>query len=103
VLLFSAMQRPALIVIDMLNDFLFGWPETPKQRLPSSINNLIAVMRRHNCPVIWVRQEFEPDLRDAYPEMLRKKPTHFVQFRQTIKNLGLYWLVESTPSCLNRG
>ena len=67
-----AMQRPALIVIDMLNDFLSKWPEIPKQRLLSSVNGLTATMRKHDRPVIWVRQEFEPDLRDAYPEMIRK-------------------------------
>ena len=66
------MQRPALIVIDMLRDFLSKWPETPKQRLLSSINGLTATMRQHDRPVIWVRQEFEPDLRDAYPVMIRK-------------------------------
>ena len=26
-------------------------------------------MREHGCPVIWVRQEFEPDLSDAFLEM----------------------------------
>jgi nicotinamidase-related amidase len=66
------MQRPALIVIDMLNDFLAKWPEIPKQRLISSINDLIGMMRRHRHPIIWVRQEFEPDLRDAFPEMITK-------------------------------
>jgi len=66
------MQRPALIVIDMLNDFLAKWPEIQKQRLISSINDLIGMMRQHDHPIIWVRQEFEPDLRDAFPEMITK-------------------------------
>jgi len=65
------MQRPALIVIDMLNDFVGKWPEIQQQRLMSSINVLIGMMRQHHHPVIWVRQEFEPDLRDAFPEMIR--------------------------------
>src|SRR6185437_9227767 len=30
-------------------------------------------MRTHGCPVVWVRQEFEPDLRDAFLEMRRKR------------------------------
>lgn len=29
-------------------------------------------MRQRDYPVIWVRQEFEPDLRDAFPEMISK-------------------------------
>jgi nicotinamidase-related amidase len=66
------MKAPALIVVDMLNDFLQTWPPAPKQRLIQSINSLIGVIRRHQLPVIWVRQEFEPDLRDAYPEMRAK-------------------------------
>ena len=66
------MQRPALIVIDMLNDFLAKWEEIQKQRLISSINDLIGMMRQHHHPIIWVRQEFEPDLRDAFPEMITK-------------------------------
>jgi len=66
------MRQPALIVIDMLNDFLSNWPVPAKQRLLSSVNDLITTRRRHDRPVIWVRQEFEPDLRDAYPEMARK-------------------------------
>jgi nicotinamidase-related amidase len=66
------MQRPALIVIDMLNDFLATWPEIQKQRLISSINDLIGMMRQRHHPILWVRQEFEPDLRDAFPEMIRK-------------------------------
>ena len=57
------MQRPALIVIDMLNDFLPKWEEIQKQRLISSINDRIGMMRQHHHPIIWVRQEFEPDLR----------------------------------------
>ena len=67
-----AMQRPALIVIDMLNDFLARWEQIQKQRLISSINDLIGMMRQHHHPIIWVRQEFEPDLRDAFPEMITK-------------------------------
>jgi nicotinamidase-related amidase len=29
-------------------------------------------MRIHSHPILWVRQEFEPDLRDAFPEMKAK-------------------------------
>ena len=60
------MRRPALIVIDMLNDFLVEWEEGSKARLFSSINDLVTMMRQRRHPIIWVREEFEPDLRDAF-------------------------------------
>jgi nicotinamidase-related amidase len=66
---FLTMQRPVLIVIDMLNDFLEKWETTPRQQLLRSINDLVGLMRQCGHPVIWVRQEFEPDLRDAFPKM----------------------------------
>ena len=66
------MQRPVLIVIDMVNDFLEKWAPVPRQRLVRSINDLVGLMRQLGRPIIWVRQEFEPDLRDAFPEMKAK-------------------------------
>ena len=72
VLTFLTMQRPVLIVIDMVNDFLEKWAPAQKQQLVRSINDLIGLMRQRGHPIIWVRQEFEPDLRDAFPEMKAK-------------------------------
>jgi nicotinamidase-related amidase len=72
VLTFLTMQRPVLIVIDMLNDFLEKWAPAQKQPLIRSINDLVGLMRQRGYPIIWVRQEFEPDLRDAFPEMKAK-------------------------------
>jgi nicotinamidase-related amidase len=66
------MQRPALIVIDMVNDFLEKWSPGPRQQLVRSINELVGLMRQRCHPIIWVRQEFEADLRDAFPEMKAK-------------------------------
>ena len=71
-LTFLAMQRPVLIIIDMVNDFLEKWAPAQKQQLVRSINDLIGLMRQRGHPIIWVRQEFEPDLRDAFPEMKTK-------------------------------
>ncbi len=65
-----AMRRPVLIVIDMLNDFLVNWAEASKSSLLSSTKDVVSMMRQRGHPIIWVRQEFEPDLRDAFPEML---------------------------------
>jgi nicotinamidase-related amidase len=67
------MRRPALIVIDMLNDFLVSWKESRKKRLLAATNDLIQTMRERKCPVIWVRQEFEADLSDAFLEMRTKR------------------------------
>jgi nicotinamidase-related amidase len=66
------MQRPVLIVIDMLNDFLEKWDPARRQELVRSINELVGLMRQRGWPIIWVRQEFEADLRDAFPEMKEK-------------------------------
>jgi len=78
------MKQPALIVIDMLNDFLATWAPAAKQRLVQATNALVAVMRDHRRPVIWVRQEFRADLQDACPEMRAK---------------GIRITIEGTPGC----
>jgi nicotinamidase-related amidase len=67
------MERPVLIVIDMLNDFLERWDVARKEELVGAINNLVGIIRMSGHPVVWVRQEFEPDLRDAFPEMKAKE------------------------------
>jgi nicotinamidase-related amidase len=66
------MKNPVLIVIDMLNDFLADWEPARRQELAQAINELVGLMRVHSHPIIWVRQQFEPDLRDAFPEMKAK-------------------------------
>jgi nicotinamidase-related amidase len=66
------MREPVLIVIDVLNDLLRSWTPASRQRLVRSINELIGLIRANRHEVIWVRQEFRPDLRDAFPEMRAK-------------------------------
>jgi nicotinamidase-related amidase len=66
------MKKPVLVVIDMLHDFLESWEATRKQKLVSSINELVGSMRDLGHSIVWVRQEFEPDLRDAFREMKTK-------------------------------
>jgi nicotinamidase-related amidase len=78
------MKRPVLIVIDMLQDFLKDWDPKHKQGLVDSTNELLSIARNSACPVIWVRQEFEPDLRDAFPEMKAK---------------GIHITIRGTPGC----
>ena len=67
------MGRPVTFVIDMLND-CFGHAELDRVRpvLCSSINHLTALARANAYPVVWIRQEFEPDLSDAFLDMKRE-------------------------------
>ena len=61
------MTQPVLLVIDMLNDFFReGLLAERRDELVRSINELVALFRSHNLPVIWIRQEFAPDLSDAF-------------------------------------
>jgi len=56
-----------LLVIDMLNDFFAEGPlEVRRAALVRAINELVALFRARNLPIIWVRQEFAPDLHDAF-------------------------------------
>jgi nicotinamidase-related amidase len=66
------MQAPVLIVIDMLNDYLKSWELERRKALVRATNELIEIVRSASHPVVWIRQEFEPDLRDAFPEMKTK-------------------------------
>lgn len=65
------MPRMALLIIDMLNDFFRQHAHLAEQRprLVESINELAEAFRHHGQPVLWVRQEFAPDLHDAFLEM----------------------------------
>jgi nicotinamidase-related amidase len=67
------MIRPLLLVIDMQNDFLDGWPVAARESLIRSTHDLVALIRTHGYPVVWVRQEFEADLSDAFREMKSKR------------------------------
>ena len=78
------MNKPALIVIDMLNEFLDRWSAADRQRLIASTLELLGTMRSRKLPVIWVRQEFEANLSDAFLEMRRK---------------GIRSTIQGTPGC----
>jgi nicotinamidase-related amidase len=68
----------------MLSDFMADWEPGRRQKLVQSINELVAIFRDHSRPIIWVRQEFEPDLSDAFPEMKAK---------------GIHTVIKGTPGC----
>ena len=67
------MQGPVLIVIDMLTDYLEAWSPELRTPLIRSTNQLLATFRDAGLPIVWVRQEFEPDLSDAFPEMKARR------------------------------
>lgn len=64
-------MKAVLIVVDMLNDFFERSPVLAMQRsqLVEGTNALVRAFRRADLPVFWIRQEFAPDLRDAFREM----------------------------------
>ena len=74
------MKRPAVFIIDMLND-CFGHAELQRLRhsLCASINDLTHWARANGCPVIWVRQEYEPDLSDATLDMKSESIRMFIK------------------------
>ena len=78
------MKQPVLIVIDMLNDFLQSWPAAARRQLVQSTNALVDILRDRGRPGIWVRQEFQSDLSDAFPEM---------------KTKGIRITIAGTPGC----
>jgi nicotinamidase-related amidase len=81
--------RPAVFVIDMVNDS-FGHAELDRRReqLCSSINALTAWSRENKLPVVWVRQEFEPDLSDAFLDMKRENIRMYIKGTPGVRILG---------------
>jgi len=61
-----------LLIIDMLVDFLDRWPEADRARLVAAVLPLVQAFRTAEHPILWVRQEFAPDLSDAFLEMRQK-------------------------------
>src|SRR5262245_4068403 len=63
-----------LLVIDLLNDYFRQHDRLAAQRgqLVAAVNWLAAAFRQARQPVLWVRQEFAPDLRDAYLRMRKE-------------------------------
>lgn len=74
------MKKPALFVIDMINDS-FTSDVLIEQKAPicSKINSLIEFARENTFHIIWVRQEFEPDLSDAFLEMREEQIEMYIK------------------------
>lgn len=68
----STNAAAALVIVDMLVDYFREGPLAARRdALVASINDLVDAFRQRNLPVIWIRQEFRPDLADAFLEMRR--------------------------------
>jgi nicotinamidase-related amidase len=65
-------DRPVLLVIDLIEDYFDAdlWPNSQlpqaRMRLAKKTHELVAWCRQEGVPIIWVRQEFQPDLSDAF-------------------------------------
>ena len=67
------MSKSVFLVIDVLNDFFCNRPLAGRRReLVSAINQLARHFREGGQPIIWIRQEFESDLSDAFLEMRKE-------------------------------
>lgn len=66
------MTKRALVIIDIINDYLDHWSADKAARLIGETNKLAVAFREAGLPVIWVRPEFRPDLSDAFLEMRDK-------------------------------
>ena len=65
-----------LLVIDMQEDFFRNNPlKDIRDELTRSINRLVKESRGRDVPVIWVRQEFQQDLSDAFL-IMKKENIH---------------------------
>lgn len=76
------MNKPCLIVIDMIRDYLGSWEPEALKELVGNTNKLVENFKRRQLPVIWVRNEFRPDLSDAFPEMREKNVRLAIQGTQ---------------------
>lgn len=76
-------MRPAIIVIDMLNDFFDRdkYLQSKKIELCNRINELVNFGREKDIQIIWIRQEFKPDLSDAF--LLMKKRNQSITIEKT--------------------
>ena len=64
-------MKAVLLVIDVLNDFVGQHVPERQTALIAAINNIADLVRGAKGEVIWVRQEFAPDLHDAFLVMRR--------------------------------
>ena len=66
-------MRFAALIIDMQEDF-FAHERLSHRRvtLTRCVNDLVKICRESDVPIVWVKQEFSPDLSDATLEAKKK-------------------------------
>lgn len=65
-------MRPVFLFVDLLEDFFQSPPLSQRRNvIANAANDLLRIARSLSAPVIWVRQEFEDDLSDAFLSMRR--------------------------------
>jgi nicotinamidase-related amidase len=63
-------MSPAFMFIDLLEDFFVNPPLSElRDSICAGVNDLAEFARHCDYPVFWVRQEFKPDLSDAFLSM----------------------------------
>lgn len=84
------MKTMVLIIVDLVQDYFDVklWPNSQlpdsRQHLVKATNDLAALFRAKEFPVIWFRQEFSPDLSDAFVH---------------VKRSGKPYAIRGTPGC----
>ena len=63
----------SLLNIDLTKDCLGHLAAPEVDRIIAGTNELVRLFRRTERPIVWVRQEFAPDLSDAFLEMRRRR------------------------------
>lgn len=61
-----------LLNIDPTIDCLGHLAASDADRITTGTNELVGLFRSSKRPILWVRQEFEPDLSDAFLEMRQR-------------------------------
>lgn len=86
-------MNPALLVIDMQNDFFQSGPLADrKDQLIQNINELVDKAHQSSIPVIWVRQEYASDLSDAPLHNRKNNKSITIKGTDGAKLLkGLHW------------
>ncbi len=65
-------MTPVFLFVDLLEDFFLTPPlSTRRKSLVRAANELAGLAREISAPIVWIRQEFEPDLSDAFLSMRR--------------------------------
>ena len=63
-------MKAAIVLVDLLEDFFrYGRVFDNRINFAKNVNTLIKHARKHKIPVIWIKQEFSPDLSDAFLAM----------------------------------